>query len=444
MRRPDSTPHHNGIGPHAPPYNLLAVSFAYPPSALPRAVQVSRLLKNLRTRTTLVCAHHDEKGVRKDQTLVEESEAFLAHCIRVPFEHRGVNSLMSRVAYRLHLPVIDKVPDHFRSWKPAVMHAVDSFCRARNYVPDVIATFGFPMTDHLIGLELKRRLDVPWVAHFSDPWVDNPFRREDSLTRWLNLSLENRVLEVADRVIFTSEETLELVMSKYDSSLRRKARVLAHSYDADQFPPRLNGKDGQLMIRYLGDLYPPRSPEPLFRAVAKMCNEPPLSDCNVRFEIIGQTYDFNLDAMGLRALPEGIISLKPSVKYLDSLALMANSDGLLVIDAPADISVFLPSKLIDYVGAGRPILGITPPGTAADLIGRLGGWVADPKDVPGIADALKTFIAFLHERRDTTAAWGDADVRRGFAAATVSQEFECILDELIEEQGKGAQTSARS
>ena len=434
MPRPDST-NHNGRGTDT--YDLLAVSFAYPPSALPRAVQVSRLLKNLHARTTLVCADHDEKDVRKDQTLVAESEACLAHCIRVPFAHRGLQRLASRVAYRLDLPAIDKVPDHFRSWKPAVISAVDSFCRAQNYVPDVLATFGFPMSNHLIGLKLKRRLGVPWVAHFSDPWVDNPFRRQDPLTRRLNLSLESRVLEVADRLIFTSEETLDLVMSKYAGSLRRKARVLPHSYDAEQFPARANGKDGRLIIRYLGDLYTPRSPEPLFRAVAQMLNEPPFLNCDVRFEIVGKMYELNLDAMGLDALPEGVISLKSSVKYLDSLALMANSDGLLVIDAPADLSVFLPSKLIDYVGAGRPILGITPRGTAADLIRRLGGWVADPADVPAIAAALRTFIAFLHDRQNNNDPWGDAGVRRGFAAPTVSQKFECILAELIEEQARG-------
>ena len=358
----------DGKGTDASPYNLLAVSFAYPPSALPRAVQVSRLLKNLRARTTLVCADHDEKGVRKDQTLVVDSEAFLENCIRVPFTHHALKYFVSRVAYRLNLPAIDKVPDHFRSWKPAVLSAVDSFSRSQKYVPDVLATFGFPMSDHLIGLELKRRLGVPWVAHFSDPWVDNPFTRHDPLTRRLNLSLENQVFEVADRLVFTSEETLDLVMSKYPRSLRAKAHVVAHSYDPEQFPARVNGKEGQLVIRYLGDLYTPRSPEPLFRAVAHMLDDHPILKSYVRFEIVGTTYDLNLASMGLNALPDGMIAVKPSVKYLDSLELMANSDGLLVIDAPADISVFLPSKLIDYVGAGRPILGITPRGTAADLI----------------------------------------------------------------------------
>ena len=47
---------------------------------------------------------------------------------------------------------------------------------------------------------------------------------------------------------------------------------------------------------------------------------------------------------------------------------------LLVIDAPADESLFLPSKLIDYLPARKPILGLTPArGASADLIRAL--WI---------------------------------------------------------------------
>src|SRR5215207_944269 len=143
MRRPDGPSMNRGGGTadtatDSSPCKLLAVSFAYPPSALPRAVQVSRLLRNLRGRTTLICADHEEKGVRKDWTLVVDSEAFLAKCIRVPFAHRAVNGLLNHLAYRFDLPAINKVPDHFRSWKPAVISAVDSFTRAQNYMPDVL------------------------------------------------------------------------------------------------------------------------------------------------------------------------------------------------------------------------------------------------------------------------------------------------------------------
>ena len=73
----------------------------------------------------------------------------------------------------------------------------------------------------------------------------------------------------------------------------------------------------------------------------------------------------------LSQLPPQCVKFLPRVGYLQSLALAKSADLLLNIDAPAATSVFLPSKLIDYIGAGRPIFGITPAGTAARLIQSL-------------------------------------------------------------------------
>ena len=42
--------------------------------------------------------------------------------------------------------------------------------------------------------------------------------------------------------------------------------------------------------------------------------------------------------------------------FAESARRAAAADVLLVIDAPADESLFLPSKLIDYLPAGKPIL----------------------------------------------------------------------------------------
>ena len=51
---------------------------------------------------------------------------------------------------------------------------------------------------------------------------------------------------------------------------------------------------------------------------------------------------------------------------------MLNSDGFLVIDAPAIESVFFPSKLVEYISFKIPIFGITPPGTAFNIIEKFG------------------------------------------------------------------------
>src|SRR6185369_4099804 len=135
---------------------LLAISFAYPPAASPRAIQVARLLKHMRTSTTLICAAYEDKD-RVDQTLVREVDAPPLRCVRVPFRRGGFESLIGRIGYRFDLPIIDKLPDQFRSWKPAVLAAVEQLVQQTDYAPDMIVTFGSPMSDHLIGLVLKQR-----------------------------------------------------------------------------------------------------------------------------------------------------------------------------------------------------------------------------------------------------------------------------------------------
>ena len=109
---------------------------------------------------------------------------------------------------------------------------------------------------------------------------------------------------------------------------------------------------------------------------------------------------------------------------------MAAADGLLVIDAPAKKSVFLPSKLIDYLGAGRPILGLTSPGTSANLINQLGGWVASPDDVEAVAAAIKTFLDFLRRNRNHGETWGTPGIHGHYEASHVAQAFDTILREL--------------
>jgi glycosyltransferase involved in cell wall biosynthesis len=234
----------------------------------------------------------------------------------------------------------------------------------------------------------------------------------------------------ADRLIFTSQETLELVMKKYPAEFKARARVLPHAFDPKLFGARREVNNSKLTIRYLGDLYGRRTPGPLFAALSRILASEPETLADVHFELIGPTYDLQLEKLGLENLPEGLVTVREPVSYSESLRLMASADGLLVIDAPAEESVFLPSKLIDYIGAGRPILGLTPPGTSHNLINKLGGWTARPEDVEGMAATIRTFLVFLRQNRDQDRAWGATEIRSQYEASRVAREFERILLEL--------------
>ena len=412
---------------------LLAVSFSYPPKQEPRAIQVSRLLKHLNASTVLVCEGNGAE--RTESAGLGDLERFLQLTLRVPLTTSPGRDLLDRLSRRVYLPVWSRTPDQLGPWKKPVIKAVDDLMNAQQYRPDVLVTFAFPLIDNIIGLELKRRFKLPWLAHFSDPWVDSPFRTDDLITRALNVRLEHSVIERADRLVFTSRETADLVMQKYDQALRSKVRIVPHAYEPQLFQNGRNDNDGRLIIRYLGDLYQSRTPKPLFKALEILSQTDPELLQKFSFEIVGDVHELNLEQMGLSQLPDGLVVLRPRVTYCESLSMMTSASGLMVIDAPVQKnseSVFLPSKLIEYVGADRPIIGLTPPGTAASLISRLGGWVADPGSTEQVADVVRQFLSFVWEKRhDLESGWGRSEVREEFEAKAVATKFHEVVMELV-------------
>jgi hypothetical protein len=71
---------------------------------------------------------------------------------------------------------------------------------------------------------------------------------------------------------------------------------------------------------------------------------------------------------------------------------MQEADVLVVIDANFKKNIFLPSKLIEYIAARRPILGITPPGASMRIIKEAGGWAVEPENAGKIKQVLLEII----------------------------------------------------
>jgi hypothetical protein len=282
---------------------------------------------------------------------------------------------------------------------------------------------------HLVGLALKKRYSrLPWIAHFSDPWSNNPFAPLRRLMRPYNRYLETKVHRAADRLSFTSRETIDLVFSGAPDAIHAKTFELPHAFESTFYPVAMPRQEGPLMLRSLGNFYGARSPEPLFRALAILRQRSSALVGKIRVELIGAIPDEFRNSPVLQALPADIVRILPPVDYMSSLALMRSADLLLNIDAPFAESVFLPSKLVDYIGAERPVLGITPPGTASRVIRTLGGWVAGPDDPEAIAATLETALPQIE--RDRGAPWGDPDVRHSYAAATVGERFGKVIKDI--------------
>src|SRR4029079_10124240 len=112
-----------------------------------------------------------------------------------------------------------------------------------------------------------------------------------------NARLERQVVGRADIVVFTCEETAEVVMDKYPRTWRDKVRVIPHAYDSELYPGGAVAGRSETVVRYIGNLYGHRNAEPLFASLARISRSTRAALDGVRIELVGS---FESDP---RALP---------------------------------------------------------------------------------------------------------------------------------------------
>lgn len=403
---------------------LFAVSFAYPPLPAAMSVVTWRLLRHCGRDFNVVTGDDGRPG---DPGLMPLAAAGALRVLPVPFREAPAHVLARRILYRSSISQMLQIPDIYRPWAAPAAGALLSMTPSAG---DVLVTFASPMSAHLAGLQAVRRVrGLRWAAYFGDPWVTNPMIRRIPAAKRLHARLERAVVGSADLLVFPCTEMRDLTLAGYPAPILRKARVVAHGYEEAMYPHPAPPPGGEpFIVRHLGSLYGSRSPSDLVSALLLLQERSPAVLERLRFEFYGPLQR-DVDLPGL---PERLVTFLPQVPYLDSLALMASADALLVI-TPSEMEsgAFLPSKLVDYVGAGRPVIGICRPGACTGLIERLGGWVAATGSQESVAESLASLVAFLGSARGSREPWGDPSIRASLRAEETGKAFGGFLQELF-------------
>lgn len=270
----------------------------------------------------------------------------------------------------------------------------------RKHQPDIIFSFANPQDSNIIGAMLKERLGLKFVSHFSDPWVDNPYKKYTGHKTKCVKQQEKYIIDQSDRVIFTNQVALDLIMKKYPTAYRKKTTVISHCYDLKDYPSVIKKQSDHFVISHIGALSELRNPKPLLEAVQKAMNKEINSKEKIILRIIGAgTGDTSQLTLGqLQGLIakyglEDIAELIPPLSYKESLQEMSLADCLIVIDANLPGSPFLPSKVIDYAGSGSMIIGITPSNSpTAQFLIDLGYKSFNHDQVDNLANYLRKLI----------------------------------------------------
>lgn len=419
---------------------IVAVSWAMPPRLVPRALQVARLLDGLRMRgweSVTVCA------ARSGSESPESLDPDLGAWYRERLVTREVETDESRAPSPWWLRELRRMspPDDLReaNWERRARLAATALVAERG--ADALVTFAQPWSDHRIGLRLKRRFPaLPWIAHFSDPWVDSPYYAHvdpERLGAWM--ADERRVVASADAVVFVSEETARLVMAKYPAAWSARAHVVPHAFDRELLPsrPEVPALDPHAPLRlvHTGNLYAGRrSPAGLFAALRRLKDDAG-GKLRLRIEFVGPAAP-DVERAAREAGLEDVVSFRGPIEYRRALEMGAGAHALVVIDAPAERNVFLPSKVVDYVMLDRPILGLTPgTGATASVLRELGHPVVEPDDVEAIAEVLRLWLASAARGRLSAPALHFAG-RDRFSSDRVTARFVEVLDAVRRPQGR--------
>ena len=284
---------------------------------------------------------------------------------------------------------------------------------------------------HAAGRQLKKRHpSLPWIACFSDPWSGGTYDRRIPLLSAFSRALEYSVLREANALVFPTAEMRDHFQSHHpDPDISDKSHVIAHGFDPELYPQSAQQrKDGPIRLGIFGTFYGPRSPRHLLEAVDRLAVDETLPDFRLEtFGLGGEAFKRELAQFGDASDHVSHGGILPHTAALDR---MAACDILIISDAPTPSrSIFLTSKIVDYLGTQRPLFAITPQGPTQDLIERVGGWSVDPADIAAIATTLANAISTVAAGQ----AASSAAVRNEYRIDNIGRQFRAVLDRVIAE-----------
>ena len=300
------------------------------------------------------------------------------------------------------------LPDEMAGWIPwATRAALREIERRR---PDVVFTTSAPYSAHLVGLLLKRRTGLPWVADFRDEWTTNPEAGEQpAWVRAATTGLERAVLAGADHVTVTTDD------ARLAAPLDGRRTTITNGVDPDDVDAAAGAAPpgDRFRLSFVGTMYAGRDCAPVFAALKRLAAAGRIDPSRVEFRIVGNVW--------LPQQPDaGAVSITQTgyVEHATALREMAEASALVVYLPSASRAI--PGKLFEYLGTGRPVLSVAHPDNQPSRIVREldAGHAVAPEDEAGMERALED----LWQRWEAgQLAAGDAG-RRERALARFSRE----------------------
>ena len=302
-------------------------------------------------------------------------------------------------------------------WAYCVLKVAKELCKKNQY--DAIITKNSP--SELLGYYFKKKNGIKWIATWNDPYPTKKYPKPYGNGVNAKLFILERPLlkkmEKADYHIFPNQRIRDY-MSNYINIPAEKTRIIPHVVIPRE---HIDTPHENLKIVHLGNVLPPRDATPFLRALSEFIKNK--QDAKIEIAFIGQTPQSIKDYIKTTHL-EKYVKVFPPVKYEESQEILETYDIQLIVEAPCEEGIFLPTKVSDSMQLGKPIFTISPSvGVLNDLYkkGHISYFssVKDEKDI--LATLEQVYNDFTNGKLKTFS------LEKSYSPQTIFQQYDEII-----------------
>ena len=216
---------------------------------------------------------------------------------------------------------------------------------------DLILSNGPPHSTHLLSKKISKKLGVPMVSIFIDPWVDISYYKGHSrnfITKAIDSHFEKSVLKHSANAVFVTKALQNYFLNKY-SFLKNKTDLIYWGYNESDFQIKFDKSVAEeKIILHAGNMYDHQNPTNFWKNIKNEIDK----GRKVKLKFIGTlgpAVKNSLEEFGLDIHSQflGFLPYKEVIKEVIC------ADFLLVcIAEPRHI----PGKLFEYMRSGNPII----------------------------------------------------------------------------------------
>ena len=300
---------------------------------------------------------------------------------------------------------------------------------------DAIISTGPPHSMHLIAKALHKKLNIPWVADFRDPWTDIDFYKDLKLTCRSDRKhhrLERQVLCEATRVVTVGWDcarglenhganNVAVITNGYDDVIQ--------SVETDENPSQ-NSRKRLFVMSHIGIIGANRNPETFWKALSEICVETD-ENPSLKIRLIGQIDNSVIESIKRNNI-EKYVEIIPYIPHNQVVAEQQKSDVLLLfVNNTPNAKGILTGKIFEYMASGRPILCIGPEdGDSARIINETqSGVTVDFNDKEKMKSVILDFMTKYNENQLNTKR---NEAVEKYSRRYLAKEYVNLLNDIIQ------------